>query len=582
MSRLRSVGRAIGSNPGIVAIVSLGIAWGLVMHSMGWAQLAHFAQVRAFADGQARIDRWHWETGDKAWVDGNFYSVKAPGTAALSLPLYVALDTGPARELADGAAANARGTDHPRWAPRDNAAYELYGYNAQRAEVVQARVERNAPIVWALTLLVAVIPATLLLLGVRWVAERLEPGYGTAAAITLGLATILAIFAAEYFSHAISAALGFAAFALLFRERAGPPRTGLVAAAGIVAGLAVSFEYQVGLVGAILLAYAIARPAARLRRAAAYAAGAVAGGLPALAFNLWALGSPFELAYGSAVSELGRTGHQELGLNSDGFFGITLPRLDAAVDLLLANRGLLVLTPVIVAALAGTVIMRRRGHRAEANVIVAIAVAYFAYNAGYWQPFGGGTPGPRFLIPALPFVAIGLAFAYRRLPALTLALAVPSALLMLVASLTFPLVGEQGNGTWADWLADGSLEHTVLTALGVSNVWLAIAPLLAAVAAAVALAVRATPPPRVSDLRPAVAAVVAWVAVAALGPTIAGDAAAPLENDAPALALIGAGALLALAALALLAAPRWRRPRLARPARERRAGAELALGERSS
>ncbi len=31
-------------------------------------RLGHFGQVRAFADGQAQIDQWHWETNDKAWV----------------------------------------------------------------------------------------------------------------------------------------------------------------------------------------------------------------------------------------------------------------------------------------------------------------------------------------------------------------------------------------------------------------------------------------------------------------------------------------------------------------------------------
>ena len=48
------------------------------------------------------------------------------------------------------------------------------------------------------------IPAIALLLLVRWVAERIEPGYGTAAAITLGLGTIVMTFAAEYFSHVVA------------------------------------------------------------------------------------------------------------------------------------------------------------------------------------------------------------------------------------------------------------------------------------------------------------------------------------------------------------------------------------------
>jgi hypothetical protein len=561
-----------------VAIVALGIAWGLVMHAMGWSQLAHFGQVRAFADGETTIDRWHWETGDKAWIDGHFYSVKSPGTAALSTPLYLALDGGLGPSLAADAAQNARATAHPRWAPSDDPPLEQYGYDPSRAERVEQRVERNAPMVWGLTLLVAVLPAILLLLGVRWVAERLEPGYGTAAAITLGLGTILMTFAGEYFSHVIAAALGFAAFMLLMRERSGPPRVGTVSGAGLLAGLAVSFEYQVGLVGVILFAYALARSAPRLPRGAAYAAGALAGALPALLFNLWAFGSPFEFAYSSAVADLGRTGHAELGLNSDGFFGITAPRPDAAVELLLGNRGLLVLTPIVAMAVAGAVIMRRRGHRAEANTILAVAVTYFLYNSGYWQPLGGGTPGPRFLIPALPFVAVGLAFAYRRLPALTLGLAVPSALLMLVGSITYPLLGEEGVGLWANWLADSSLEHTLLTALGVSNAWLALVPVAAAIAAAIVFAVKATPPAPVRDLRPAIGAVLAWAIVAAVGPSIAGDAAAPLGGDTAALALFAGGALLALVTLVAIRV----REAVAQPERERRTRTPLALGEPTS
>jgi hypothetical protein len=538
----------------VAAIVCLGVAWGLAMHSLGWAQLAHFAQVRALADGQAEIDPWHWETNDKAWIEGHFYSVKSPGVPALTLPLYLALDNGLGDELAEGAVENARGAEWARWAPHEPPPLENYGYLPARAERVEARLERNAPMIWALTLLAAVIPAVLLLLGVRWAAERIEPGYGTAAAITLGVSTIVMVFAAEYFSHVISAALGFAAFAVLMRERDGPPRASLVALAGLLAGLAVSFEYQVGLVGAVLLLYALARREGRARRGLLYAAGALAGALPALAFNAWALGSPFEFAYGAAVDTPGFSGHDTLGLNDEGFFGITVPKPASAIDLLIANRGLLVLTPVIAAAAAGVLIMRRGSHRAEANTIAAIGIAYLVYNAGYWLPFGGGTPGPRFLIPALPFVALGLATAYRRLPALTLGLAIPSAIAMFAAAISFPLLGEQGPGTWLEYIGDGRLEHTLLSALGASSAWLAIAPVAIAWLAAIAFAARATPSTALGDLRPAIAAVVGWAALATLGPGIAGEEAAPLSQDPNALILIAIGAgvsLLVLCALGL-------------------------------
>ena len=521
------------------------------MHSMGWAQLSNDAQVRALAVGQAEIDQWHWQTKDKAWYGGHFYSVKAPGLAALTLPAYLALDAVGAKQVARDAAANASRAEHPRWIPPDHPDVSQYGFSAQRAHRVEVRAENETPIIWALTLVGAVIPAFALLLLVRWVAERIEPGYGTAAAITLGLGTIVCTFAAEYFSHVIAATLGFAAFALLFREREGPARIGLVGAAGLLAGLAVSFEYPLGLLGAILFAYAVARPG-RARRAAAYAAGAAVGAAPALAFNLWALGSPLRFAYSHAVSVQGFTGHAELGLNSGGFFGIDLPRPSAAVDLLLASRGLVTLTPVLVMAVVGVVMMRRRGRAPEAAVIGAVGITYFLYNAGYWLPFGGGSPGPRFLIPALPFLALGLAPAYRRMGALTLAVAIPSVTLMLAGALTFPLIGDNGTGTWANQLGSGALEHTLLTALGVHNGWLAVAPVLAAVAVAIAFAARATPRTRIGDLRPAVAALLGWAVVSIVGPTVAGDPVTPLGDGPAALTLVAVAVAASLTALLVL------------------------------
>ena len=329
MSAARRVAAWVRARPGTLAIVCIGIAWGAVIHTTGWAQLAHFAEVRAIASGSKTIDRWHWETGDIAWIDGHYYSVKSPGMAAISAPLYMLMDATGGRELAADAAGEAAKADQPRWTPNDGPPYTSYGFDAARAERVQLRVEDKTPVVWVLTLFAAVIPAVLLLIGVRRIADRLEPGYGTAAAITLGLCTILMVFAAEFFSHAISTALGFAAFAVLFAERRGPPRPWLIAAAGLLAGLAVTFEFQTGLVGAVLFFYALARDG-RVRRGAAYAAGALAGAVPALAFNAWALGSPFKLAYSQAVAVLGTNGHLSLGLNSGGFFGITLPRWDAA------------------------------------------------------------------------------------------------------------------------------------------------------------------------------------------------------------------------------------------------------------
>lgn len=546
---------------GLIAICALGIAWGLFMHSMGWAQAAHYGEVRALAKGQAHIDRWHWEGGDKAWKDGHFYSVKAPGLAAMTLPAYLAIDAIGGKSLARDVARNARRATVPNWKPFLNPPHEMHGYSRKIELVAERRMEAGAPIVWALTLVGAVIPAVALLLLVRWIGDRIQPGYGTAAAITLGLATIVMTFASEYFPHVIATMFAFAAFALLFRERRRQPRVEprvlVMGAAGLLAGLAVSFEYPLALVGVVVFFYGLAH-GPKIARALAFGAGALVGAMPIFLFNLWAFGDPLHLAYADAVEFQGFSGHAIVGLNDDGFFGITLPRPDAVIDLLFAGRGLLTLTPVVVMAVAGTVMMRRGGFRAEANVILAVALAYFVYNAGYWLPFGGGTPGPRFLIPALPFLALGLAVAYRRASALTLALAIPSAICMLVGTLTYPLIGEHGIAAWVQFLRGGDLEHTLLTALGVTNSRVAVLPVLLAVGVAVAAAVAATPRQRLGRTRYAVAAVAAWALVFAFGPSLAGDPISSLGVGADALQLLAVAAVAALAVLAIL---RWRERR---------------------
>jgi hypothetical protein len=570
---------ALRRRAGIAAIVSLGIAWGLTMHAMGWAQTAFYAQTRALADGETRIDRWHWETQDKAWIDRHYYSVKAPGLSAVTAPAYLGLDAVGARKPARDAARNARRTEHPRWtlAAGSTPPYPEFGFSSRRAGRVWDRIEVEAPMVWALTLVGAVIPAILLLVGVRWVADRIEPGYGTAAAVTLGLGTIVMTFASQYMSHVLAAALGFAAFALLFRERRGPAKLGLVGVAGLAAGLAVTVEYPLALVGVVLFAYALDGPF-RAARCGWYAAGAILGALPALAYNWWSLGSPLRFAYGDAIARAGTSGHAEVGLNDDGVFGITIPDPIAAFELLVASRGLLVLTPVVAMAVVGAWLMRRTRRRAEARVILAVAAAYFVYNAGYWLPFGGGTPGPRFLIPTLPFLALGLAVAYRRLPALTLGLAIPSGVFMLAGALTFPLIGDNGTWIWVERLRDASLEHTVLTALGVTDAWLAVAPVLLAVAAAVALAAVATPAARIGDARLALAAVLGWAAVAVVGPSAAGDPITPLSGGRESVQLIGLALVVSMVTVAAL---RYRERRAERAAAQPPAR-EPALGERIS
>ncbi len=82
------------------------------------------------------------------------------------------------------------------------------------------------------------------------------------------------------FSHVFTAFLGFAAFALMLRERDGPPSTALLWLAGLAMGYAVASEYPLFFVAVVLGLYLLSRrdaftPLGVTRRAGAYIAGGV-------------------------------------------------------------------------------------------------------------------------------------------------------------------------------------------------------------------------------------------------------------------------------------------------------------------
>jgi hypothetical protein len=388
-------------------------------------------------DGSLQIDRYANETGDKALYGGHVYSDKAPGISFLAVPTVAALHAAGAREAL--------------W--------------------------RSEALLWIARVLTGGIAYLAALVLVRLGAERLRPGTGDRAAVAFGLGTLALPLAATTVGHLAAGALAFGAFLLVIaRSRLSNK---VLLGSGAFAGTSVLFEYQAVLAGGVVLAYVLVRSRSA-RSAPLFVAGALPAAAVLAAYDWAAFGSPFHLSYRYVTEEF-------IAQQRSGFFGIHAPRLHGVQELLVGRHGVFLEQPILVLAAAGLVLLWRRGLRAEALACGAVTLLFALLSVGYFDPYGGESPGPRFLAPALPFLALGLADAFVRWPRLTALVTVYSAAAMLLDA-----------GLWGP----NPDFQTVWSQLGApKTVGLAVAviPALAALTLALRPALRppagATPPP---------------------------------------------------------------------------------------
>lgn len=284
----------------------------------------------------------------------------------------------------------------------------------------------------AMRWMTATIPAILLALLFARTAVRLGGTETATAVVALLFGTPLFAYGMLNFSHALTAAALFATWALLFVFPS--PRNDIMA--GALIGLAVVSEYPSAIVGAVLVAFAIgSRSVLRI----------VAGGVPfaiALAlYNRALFGSFFALSSGFESDPAFRAMAQR------GLFGIGLPDPAILVQLLFhPARGLFVFSPVLLAAFVAIPRLRAALTPRQFWSLIAAPVAVLLMYAGYPNWHGGWTLGARYLVPAMPFLALFLAFAGSSwLVSLLLG---ASAAAVVTTSLVFPFIPPNVPAPW--------------------------------------------------------------------------------------------------------------------------------------
>jgi hypothetical protein len=379
--------RAYAREPVVLALVGLTAL--VVVHATSVQDLTRIGLTQSLVDrGSLTIDQVAGQTIDRARHGGHYYSDKAPGMSIAAVPSYAALE---------GLHA-AAGTE--------------------KATLVFHYRDQGTFQVWFVRVLTGGVFFLVTVFLVGRVAEGLAPGTGAVSAVAFGLGTTAGPLAATTFDHGAAGALGFAGFLAAWRALGRPPGTAWLAAAGLCAGFAVFFEYQAAVVAVLLAAYVMR---AGLRPLGTFVAGSVPALLALAVYNTAAFGSPNRFSYRYVQNIYTAEQHR-------GVFGVTEPSLHRLRLVLVGDRGLLLSSPVLVLGAVGLGLLWRRGLRAEAGLAGVVAAAFLVVEAGYFLPYGGISPGPRFFVPALPFLALGFPLAFRRWPLVTYAGAVFSVL----------------------------------------------------------------------------------------------------------------------------------------------------------
>lgn len=372
--------------PALALFVLCFAAYAYFYQAGGWNQNVRFDLVRSTVErGTAVIDRYHRNTGDLACRGPSgrcrkphpargehAYADKAPGASWLAVPAYAAVHA-------------AVGSERPSPGYLDAAAY--------------------VSTVWAVAL-----PSALAVVALYALLGALGLGVGARAAFALayGLGTLAFPYATLFYGHQLTAALllmGFAALVCIRRDHghghgqghSAPGRAQLLGT-GVLLGAAVAVEYPAALAVMPICLYAAAfvRPLPRLGWLILGMAGP---GAALAAYHAMVFGSPLALPYDFSTQP-----HRGQGF----FMGLGVPQWQALKHILFTSyRGLFYSAPWLLLAVPGAVIMARRpGLRAEVAVCASVTLLFVWLNASLvdWQ--GGWAMGARYLIPAIPFLAV--------------------------------------------------------------------------------------------------------------------------------------------------------------------------------
>jgi hypothetical protein len=379
-------------------------------------------------------------SGDLAYEGGHFHPDKAPGTSLLAaLPYFVVYRL-----------------------------ERLFGANPDEWWTLTMNAWLTT--VFSVGLISAFACVVVFRLALAFSAGKAMPSLLTAIAFALGtmffpLATLLQ-------DQNIAAGLLLASFYLLYRvkENAAMLKTitnmttdmlGLqIALAGLCAGYAAITNYVAAVAVVILGVYLLW--VVRRKDGWKWFALGIAGPLFLICtYNLACFGTVFTTNYH----------YESLGFKSgNGVLGgiLVIPRWDVLLTILFSPfRGLFFSAPILLMGVYGSFCLFRIAQwRAEACLFAFLVGLYVCFNASFRGWHGGWIAVPRYLGPAIPFLAVPVVFGFVRFPKMSCLLVAVSVVINLLFTAVDPQVPTEFNAavnapSWPQWRHTPLFEYTL-------------------------------------------------------------------------------------------------------------------------
>ena len=352
-------------------------------HNDGWNQGVRIAELHAIVvKGTLRIDDYLAYTGDRALIDGHYYSEKAPAMVFFALPSF-ALTV---------------------------AVQKLFGVDPDSPPA--GRVSQWIATAASVGLLAALGGLAFFAL----LRTRVDTFTAVVATFGIFLGSITWPYAASLFAHA--GTIGLIAIALWGALGPASPRRDVLA--GLAAGFAVASEYPAIFPGAVIGLYL---GMLDLRRMWRYGLATLPAAALILANNYAISGSAFKLSYG--LNPL----FPELAATTS--YGFSMPEAGTIRALLVGEyRGLFFWSPVMLMSVPGFYYMFRKDRRVAIMTMIA-CVLIVLQAAAFYTWFGGNAIGPRYLAPVIPFLGFAVAYGIQRWPEPGMVLGLISIVLML-------------------------------------------------------------------------------------------------------------------------------------------------------